>query len=76
MWLNPQETADLVTFTEEILCGKFISCLLLPTIEKICKYTFYGFENARKCHSIFFWKISIKEIAFVLEPSWGNAKGS
>ena len=23
MWLNPQETADLVTFTEEILNGKF-----------------------------------------------------
>ena len=22
MWLNPQETADLVTFTEEILNGK------------------------------------------------------
>ena len=22
MWPNPQETADLVTFTEEILCGK------------------------------------------------------
>ena len=22
MWLNPQETADLVTFTEEILYGK------------------------------------------------------
>ena len=23
MWLNPQETADLVTFTEEILSGKY-----------------------------------------------------
>ena len=23
MWPNPQETADLVTFTEEILNGKF-----------------------------------------------------
>ena len=23
MWPNPQETADLVTFTEEILSGKF-----------------------------------------------------
>ena len=23
MWENPQETADLVTFTEEILNGKF-----------------------------------------------------
>ena len=27
MWLNPQETADLVTFTEEILSGKLhFSC--------------------------------------------------
>ena len=23
MWPNPQETADVVTFTEEILYGKF-----------------------------------------------------
>ena len=26
MWPNPQETADLVTFTEEILNGKLHSC--------------------------------------------------
>ena len=29
MWLNPQETADLVTFTEEILNGKlhfYVQC--------------------------------------------------
>ena len=26
MWPNPQETADLVTFTEEILNGNFIFC--------------------------------------------------
>ena len=26
MWPNPQKTTDLVTFTEEILNGKFIFC--------------------------------------------------
>ena len=26
MWPNPQETADLVTFTEEIHNGNFIFC--------------------------------------------------
>ena len=26
MWPNPQETADLVTFTEEILMKNFIFC--------------------------------------------------
>ena len=26
MWPNPQETADLVTFTEEILNGKHFLC--------------------------------------------------
>ena len=26
MWPNPQENADLVTFTEEILNGNFIFC--------------------------------------------------
>ena len=32
MWLNPQETADLVTFTEEIHYGKtsfFVQCKAL-----------------------------------------------
>ena len=31
MWPNPQETADIVTFTEEVLNGKlhfFVQCLL------------------------------------------------
>ena len=26
MWPNPQETADMVTFTEEIVNGNFIFC--------------------------------------------------
>ena len=35
MWLNPQETADLVTFTEEILNGKLhflcsVNCIAKP----------------------------------------------
>ena len=28
MWVNPQETLVLVTFTEEILNGNFIFCLV------------------------------------------------
>ena len=28
MWLNPLETADLATFTEEILNGNFIFCVV------------------------------------------------
>ena len=31
MWPNPQETVDLVTFTEEILKGNFIFCAVLVT---------------------------------------------
>ena len=30
MWPNPQETVDLVTFTEEILNGNFIFCAVVP----------------------------------------------
>ena len=30
MWPNPQETAGLVTFTEEILDGKLIFCAVYP----------------------------------------------
>ena len=33
MWPNPQEAADLVTFTEEILDGK---------LHLLCSDTFYG----------------------------------
>ena len=29
MWPNPQETADLVTFTEEILKENFIFCAVI-----------------------------------------------
>ena len=36
MWPNPQETADLVTFTEEILNGK------------LCAKTFFVYWNAFK----------------------------
>ena len=31
MWLNRQETADLVTFTEDILMENFILCAIRPT---------------------------------------------
>ena len=29
MWLNPQETADLVTFAEEIFMENFILCAVI-----------------------------------------------
>ena len=29
MWPNPQETADLVTYTEKILTENFIFCVVL-----------------------------------------------
>ena len=29
MWPNPQETAELVTFTEEILNGKLRFCVVI-----------------------------------------------
>ena len=29
MWSNPQETADLVTFTEETLMENFILCTVI-----------------------------------------------
>ena len=32
MWLNPQETADLVTFTEEIQTSFFVQCKLFVLV--------------------------------------------
>ena len=53
MWPNSQETADLVTFTEEIINGNFIFCAVLhlepensremnnvPGMGKLCKLLF------------------------------------
>ena len=40
MWPNPQETADLVTFTEEILNGKFY-------------YLCSGYDTAKKGQASF-----------------------
>ena len=34
MWPNPQEPADLVTFTEETLMENFIFCAVLQSFEK------------------------------------------
>ena len=38
MWSNPQETADLVTFTEEILNGKlhFLRSDIVISVTRIC----------------------------------------
>ena len=44
MWTNPQETADLVTFTEEILNGKLhIFC----SIRKV-----WDFKRTSETHGI------------------------
>ena len=62
MWLNPQETADLVTFTEKILYGKlhFLSSVLyvndLPqSLSEVGSYLyaedtyiFYQYEDRRR----------------------------
>ena len=46
MWPNPQETADLVTFTEEILNGNFIFCALFS--QKDPSYMFDRVLNSSK----------------------------
>ena len=45
MWPNPQETADLVTFTEEILNGKrhFLCSVSFET--RNIKIVYYGLET-------------------------------
>ena len=47
MWLNPQETADLVTFAEEILSGKLdflYSCSFFVPLnissKSLCEFDF------------------------------------
>ena len=35
MWPKPQETADLVTFTEESLNGEFHSCEIVSIVSSI-----------------------------------------
>ena len=41
MWQNPQETADLVTFTEEILNGKLQFCAVLDVFGMFCVRSIY-----------------------------------
>ena len=61
MWPNPEETADLVTFTEEILNGKlhFLCSVMiknesLKSNEVICYRTEMMFSNIILKGSIFF----------------------
>ena len=42
MWPNPQEIADLVTFTEEILNGKLIFVQWKCTILDVCRSPGYN----------------------------------
>ena len=53
MWPNPQETADLVTFTKEILIGK-LQFLCSAIEENNQKRSFQVFENL--------FKISIRTV--------------
>ena len=49
MWPNPQETADLVTFTEEILNGKFyfLCCVKLNISRANLNDLFTGLSNVK-----------------------------
>ena len=44
MWPNPQQTADLVIFTEEILNGKFHFCVV-KDIPVHSEGTTYGMDD-------------------------------
>ena len=48
MWPNPQETVDLVTFTEEILNGKlycFYNDAVIVAMTHIVQNSFYAFKT-------------------------------
>ena len=56
MWLNPQETAELVTFTEEILMENFIFCAV-PTrnfVKKFDSFMIFTIENTTRGWSVKF----------------------
>ena len=56
MWPNLQETADLVTFTEEILNGKlhfFVQCISRATFQKFCFFFIVNFEHISHLFLIF-----------------------
>ena len=46
MWLNSQETVDLVTFPEEILNGNFI----FYTVKLVGFKRFWGSKSITHCH--------------------------
>ena len=64
MWPNPQETVDLVTFTEEILNGKlyFLGSDNKPNLAQ-CS-TRIPPEHVRKVYNlgVYIWKIGLKQI--------------
>ena len=59
MWPNPQETADLVTFTEEILNGKvhFLWKQILEMISQ--KWSFFKYQETFTKLSLFIFSSSI-----------------
>ena len=47
MWPNPQEAADLVTFSEEILNGKPLFCAVMVAFKKSLFFTSFNEESLR-----------------------------
>ena len=45
MWPNPQETADLATFTEEILMENFIFCTVNITNADVLRNKVENYEK-------------------------------
>ena len=48
MWSNLQETADLITFTEEILSGKLHFCVVTMKEWDGCKQKLFQLVNWNK----------------------------
>ena len=68
IWPNPQETADLVTFIEEILNGKlnFLCnvCLIKSMVKNLLKFNTTAVKQSSFIHLIialmqFFWNTSV-----------------
>ena len=48
MWPNPQETADLVTFTEEIINGKLHFCAVILQSIRPTAHSVYNCHNTKR----------------------------
>ena len=69
MWPNPQETADLVTFTEEILNGKFsfgwaISLQITRLMLQLLNFS----QNSQFCMKVYRTTSEIRSIRIKTKP--------